>query len=595
MYFENLHQLTQHISWLQNILWNKDIFVVGWAVRDVLLGITKDPTDIDITLATDPKIVRQSIEKNNTDMSIFKTEKYGTMTLIDKQKEKNYEYEITPFRTEWSYTDIRHPDDITRSDDILADSQRRDFTINCLYRYSAELPSNIVWTPVAPNNKLKNHNELLKSLLVKYPNLYLTDSQTLILQDHESIADLFPKGKFQINQLKDIMTKAYKLTDGPSMKKVDSSRQSKDLSRGLSTKVSIIIDPHGGLQDILQNTIRSVGDPNKRFTEDALRILRWIRFPNILNQYLPERHKQNSGFTYNKTTRVSMLEHAHLVKNLAKERLHQELIKVFSGNNPFGYIVLLDELWLIETLFPALAKCKENIQPTIYHPFDTYTHTLLTLHALQQLQPDNHLAFFAMLYHDVGKPEQYAYIQKQLTKNPDEIDMSEYVHHTETGCDIAKKDFNKLGFSKKEIEEIIWYIRQHHRAGEILESKEKNRTKKLRQLLSEWGLARTLNLIDITIADRLGQYNPLQSPAIEELYEMKEHIKQLHDNEGRFTLQELAINGDVIMKEMDISAWPELGKLINQAFNRVLGDLKMRNTKKQILKHLKSLELWEKK
>jgi poly(A) polymerase len=74
-----------------------------------------------------------------------------------------------------------------------------------------------------------------------------------------------------------------------------------------------------------------------------------------------------------------------LIQYLAKERVHDELVKVFSANNPFGYVALLDEANLLQYIFPSLARCKGNEQPIRYHPFDTYSHIMLTLWNLQKL------------------------------------------------------------------------------------------------------------------------------------------------------------------------------------------------------------------
>lgn len=582
----------------------------------MLLGITTDPTDIDITMAANPEKLWNTIKKSNTDMSIFRTDKFWTITLVRKtrankweQEEKDnaplsYEYEITPFRTEWNYSDARHPDEITRSKNLLDDSKRRDLTINSMYRYGYNIKEGKAPVSINKTVKLKNTQDIVNKLK-QHKNLYLTDTQTLILQDHDSIQKLFKDGHFQETIFLHMLQNMHTVSTPSQGFHTDTSEQT------LKFQVSIIIDPFQGLQDLVIRKIRTVGNPDNRFTEDALRILRWVRFPIILNQYIPDKEKQNTWFTYNKETRSSMLDHAHLVSKLAKERIHQELVKVFSSNNPFGYIALLDELGLIETLFPKLALCKQNDQPTLYHPFDTYTHTLLTLHALQQLKQNklsgerksptrkdretlewaysNPLPYFAMLYHDIGKPEQYKYISEQVAKDPNNIDMDNYEHHTQTGVNMTNKDFQKLWFSNKEREEITRYIRRHHRPGEILDSNKKNRDKKLRQLLSEWWRERTLHLIDITIADRLGQYNPLQAPAVAQLYEMKQKIKKLYDAEGRFTLKALAINGKDLIKEFDLTPWPPLGKLLDKAFDRVLGDIKSRNNKKSILAHIKSL------
>lgn len=285
---------------------------------------------------------------------------------------------------------------------------------------------------------------------------------------------------------------------------------------------------------------------------------------------------------------------APLVQELASERLHQELVKVFQGTNPFGYIALLRELQLMEIMFPALHACIGNRQPVRYHPFDTYDHTLLTLWHLQERlpadtseTPQHYLVKLAMLYHDVGKPQQYAFMEKAFAENPDNPDRTGYEHHADISVRLAVRDFKQLAFSTKEIETICRYIKRHHRPGEILDAKTGNRQKKLRKLLSEGDLEMTLCLFDIAIADRLGQYNPLQVAAIQELEELKTEAVQLYAAEGRFTMKELAIDGNEIMQEFSLAPGPQVGHLLVKAFDRVLEKVPDRNTKQQILTYLK--------
>jgi tRNA nucleotidyltransferase/poly(A) polymerase len=88
---------------------------------------------LDFATSGSPDTVRDYLNKTKSeDISIFRTVKYGTMTIIDKSKNNN-KIEITPFRTESTYSDGRHPDEVVWSDDIYMDSQRRDFTMNCIY------------------------------------------------------------------------------------------------------------------------------------------------------------------------------------------------------------------------------------------------------------------------------------------------------------------------------------------------------------------------------------------------------------------------------------------------------------------------------
>jgi tRNA nucleotidyltransferase (CCA-adding enzyme) len=101
-----------------------------------------------------------------------------------------------------------------------------------------------------------------------------------------------------------------------------------------------LVDPHKGIQDLINKKLQTVGNADKRFNEDALRIIRALRFPNILNiklrnYYSRNAIKSNHFFDYDRETRQSAKRNAHLVKNVAKERIKDELTKIFIHDNPF--------------------------------------------------------------------------------------------------------------------------------------------------------------------------------------------------------------------------------------------------------------------
>jgi hypothetical protein len=124
--------------------------------------------------------------------------------------------------------------------------------------------------------------------------------------------------------------------------------------------------------------------------------------------------------------------------------------------------VLLDSSGILPLLFPALAATKFVEQPIRYHSFDVYTHTLLTLKALQEINAD-YVVRFAMLYHDVGKVAQYvAYEQAQGDKEAIRAIISGPLNHRNSSPELMKQDFRALGFSNKELDEIARYIAEHH-------------------------------------------------------------------------------------------------------------------------------------
>jgi len=148
-------------------------------------------------------------------------------------------------------------------------------------------------------------------------------------------------------------------------------------------------------------------------------------------------------------------------------------------------MVLLNVSGMMGILFPAFFETKYNEQPIRYHAFDTYSHTLLTLKALQELNGD-YLVRLAMLYHDVGKVAQYAaYNEAKGDKEKIREVVTGPLNHRNNSTELMKQDFRALGFANKEMDAIAWYISEHHTPGEILSANPVNREKKVRRLLSE--------------------------------------------------------------------------------------------------------------
>lgn len=601
--FDSFKKLDKHQKFIQKKCKTDNIFLVGWCIRDILLSISHNPTDIDFTMAGEPSEIYKNIDKK--DISHFITEKFWTITLIPKNQKSNNEisevknkdllqYELTPLRTENEYSDNRHPEKIQRQDNLILDSNRRDFTINCLYYFSTNLDKKLInIQPKVTRKKITNTSDIVKSLDKNWI-LFYQDQNLVVIQDHKYIDKLFAKGKFNkdflvylLDTLKDVYSKQKKSTEN---------------------NIRIIIDPHHGIQDLINRKIKAVWDPNKRFTEDALRTIRALRFIAVLNQKLRKQEwnivkaplegvggkKIKAGnrskvqlFDIETNTRSSLKEHTTLVEQVSKERIKDEMMKVFVSWDPFAFISLLDETKLLEYIFPALYKNKYIEQPVRYHPFDNYVHTMLTLYSLQKINTD-YLTRFAMLYHDVWKAEQYAAYTKWLTRKEIREILSWPLNHRNSGPDLAKEDFSRLWFSKNEIKDISRYIAKHHTPGEILDAKPENRIKKLRKLYSEAGFEKVNNLIDITIADRLWQFNPMQnSTDITDVEGLRTLLKKLKKQEGQFTSSDLKVNWEIIMKYFDLKAWPQIWKLLKQAIDRVLSDIKNRNNKSEILKHLK--------
>ena len=584
--FSSLKHLDYHQQFLQKRVQISDIFLVWGCIRDLLLWISKDPLDIDFTCEWKPEELDARI---NTDgLSHFKTDKFWTITLIPST-EKERSYQLTPLRTEWDYEDFRHPWEINRSNDILLDAKRRDFSINAMYYFSVEQKTKKELDYVKDNPKILSESDLLKILKSQW-YCYFSDINLLILTDWQFISQVFPQSHFDeyaFRYLVETQNECYITWD-------KEEKKSEKLFR-------VVIDSTWWIESMIHRKLTTVWEADQRFWEDALRLIRGLRLVNVCNYQLLQLDKKNKSkksenwniekvqlFDFSSETWESIKKNTPLLAHVAKERIKEELCKPFQKWNPFAFIVLLDASGMLPILFPALAKTKFVDQPIRYHAFDVYTHIMLSLKALQELNSD-YLVRFAMLYHDVGKVAQYEAYDKANSKEEKQVIFSWPLNHRESSPVLMKKDFSALWFSKKEIETIERYIHEHHTPGEILNSHPNNRIKKVRKLFSEKWYEMVNNLFDINIADRLGQENPLQNSSdLTDSYYLKELLNQLKDSEWQFEMKDLAVDGEKLMKYFELEPSRLVWELLNQAFDWVLTDINERNNEKEIFNYLEN-------
>ena len=582
--FALLKHLDYHQRFLQKRVQISDIFLVWWCVRDLLLWISKDPLDIDFTCEWKPEELDSKI--NTEWLSHFKTDKFWTITLIPS-KEKERSYQLTPLRTEWDYEDFRHPWEINWSNDILLDAKRRDFSINAMYYFSVEQKTKKELDYVKENPKILSGLDLLK-VLATQGYCYLSDINLLILKDSQFISQVFPQSHFDeyaFRYLVETQNTCYHISD-------QVEKKSEKLFR-------VVIDSTWWIESMIHRKLTTVWNPDQRFWEDALRLIRGLRLVNVCNYQLLQLDKKNKSkksekwnldkvqlFDFSAETWESIKKNTPLLAHVAKERIKEELCKPFIKWNPFAFVVLLDASGMLPILFPALAKTKFVDQPIRYHAFDVYTHIMLSLKAIQEMNSD-YLVRFAMLYHDVGKVAQYAAYDNAKTKEEKQIIFSWPLNHRESSPVLMHEDFSALWFSKKEIETIERYIHEHHTPGEILNSHPNNWIKKVRKLYSEKWYEMVNNLFDINIADRLWQENPLQNSSdLTDSYYLKELLNQLKNSEWQFEMKDLAIDGEKLMKHYKIEPSRLVGELLRQVFDWVLTDINDRNNEKEIFNYL---------
>jgi tRNA nucleotidyltransferase/poly(A) polymerase len=267
-----------------------------------------------------------------------------------------------------------------------------------------------------------------------------------------------------------------------------------------------IIDFVGGRKDLEQHLIRAVGSPEKRFNEDALRMLRAIRFSASLE------------FQIEPSTWNALLTCKPLIRKISADRIRAELIKMFTGNNAGRALELLDRSSLLVEILPEVADMKNVQQPHAFHPEgDVFTHTLKGLDLLKHPSPT--LAF-GWLLHDIGKPPTY-----------EERDRIRFNFHHKVGVDIADSICRRLNFSNADRKRIKQLVERHMQFINIKEMREST----LRRFLAADTIQEDLELHRV---DCLASHGDLEN------YDFAVHKLEELSREQKQPLPPPLINGD---------------------------------------------------
>ncbi len=292
-------------------------------------------------------------------------------------------------------------------------------------------------------------------------------------------------------------------------------------------------DPFGGREDLKNKILRCVGEPNRRFQEDALRILRGIRFAARFHLTVEEK------------TMTAMAQNAHLVQKLSGERIFQELTGFLQAAD-FDDLVRFAPV--ITAAIGELAPAVGFDQHSPHHAYDVYTHIC---HVTAAIPAAPVLLRWAALLHDVGKPACFA---------QDETGRGHFKGHAQAGADMAEKILTRLHAPKGLREDAVWLI-SHHMAP--LENDEKQ----LRRYLSRYGCQRLLYLILLQRADAMGK-GVCDETAAARFDAIQETVIRLNQSESRLTVPALAVDGND-MKALGYSG-REIGKILNELLEKVL-------------------------
>ena len=398
--------------------------------------------------------------------------------------------------------------------------------------------------------------EQIRKLLPKnfYENKFgtvtvLTGSKNKTLSDVE-ITPFRLEGKYSDKRHPDEIKWAKKLDE-------DLSRRDFTINALALNKDKKIIDYFNGQKDLKNKIIRTVGKAEDRFNEDALRMLRAVRFACTL------------GFEIEETTFKAIQKNADLIQMISNERIRDELIKIFETEKAAHGIDLLRETNLLKYILPELEK-GVGIGQNKGHIYNIYEHSLRSLEEAAK-HKFNLEVKLAALFHDIGKP---------ATKEGEGPDSTFYNHDC-VGAKFTLRILERLKFPNKFIDKVALLVKNHM----FVSDPDRLTDAGARRLIARVGKENIPDLINLRISDRLGMGRPKARP-----YRLRT-VEYMIDKVSKdpISAKMLKINGNDIMKLLEIQPSPKVGAILDVLLAEVIEDPK-KNNKKYLKNRTKELE-----
>ena len=319
-----------------------------------------------------------------------------------------------------------------------------------------------------------------------------------------------------------------------------------------------LVDRYGGIADLHQGFIRSVGDPAERFEEDALRLMRAVRIATQLG-----------GTVEEETLRV-IQEKSDTLKSIAAERVREEFVKIVMANTPDTGLRLLLQTGLLAHIVPELLD-GDGVEQSQAHRYDVLEHNIRTLahSGVKQFRLEVRLA---ALLHDIGKPKTRAWHKERG-------DWSFHAHEV-VGARMVRKILKRLKFSKEIIETVSLFVRWHM----FFSDPEKVSLSGVRRMVARVGEQHIWDLIDLRVCDRIGTGRPKEKP-----YRLRKYVSLVEEVlREPITPGTLVIDGTVLMRELNLKPGPNIGYILHILLAEVLDD-PSQNTKDALLARAKEL------
>jgi len=317
-----------------------------------------------------------------------------------------------------------------------------------------------------------------------------------------------------------------------------------------------IIDSFEGQKDLEIKIIRAVGKAEERFSEDALRMMRAVRFATTL------------GFKIEPKTAEAIKKNANWLQIISKERIRDEFMKIIMNERASEGIEIARELGLLKYIVPEIEE-GYKVSQNKHHIYDCYEHYLKSLDYAARKNFNKYVRLAALL-HDIGKPR---------TKRGKGLDATFYGHEM-VSAKMTSQILNRLKFPKKDIEKIVKLVRYHlfyYNVDEVGDSS-------VRRLVRQVGPENMEELLQVRMADRIGSGVPKAEP-----YKLR-HLKYIIEkvSQDPISVKMLKVSGNEVMKILEIQPGPKIGHILDILLGYVLEEPK-KNKKEFLEKEIKKL------
>ena len=315
-----------------------------------------------------------------------------------------------------------------------------------------------------------------------------------------------------------------------------------------------LVDFFNGQEDLKNKIIKAVGDPEKRFNEDALRMLRAVRFAVQLD------------FEIEKNTFEAIQKNSNLLKFVSQERIRDELEKIILSDKPSEGIELLRKSGLLKYIIPEL-ELGVGVGQNRHHIYTIYEHCILSLKYCPSEKLETRLA---SLMHDIAKPQTKAGVGQDST----------FYNHDFVGARFSKRILRRLKFPGKIVDKVSLLVKNHMFYYNVDEVSEAG----VRRIIKRVGKENLKDLMDLRIADRLGSGVPKAKP-----YKLR-HLEYLIEKVSRDPISPkmLKVSGQDIMKILNIKPSPKIGAILKVLLSEVIEDPE-KNTKEYLEKRVQEL------